>query len=204
MTLKALEKIGTDLGLSFTKNHSREKRARMILDAYNELDLSAPADSPPSTDPLALGEPKPAFEQLIDGPSDAAAQEDTGPQRGGARPGAGRPEGMTDELAAYGRLSPLPHPAIKAFLERFFDAWSRRVNCPEIKLNKEEAVALALAWTHAYDLTPFKGRLPPWLMVLIECAWTTYAIGGKRLDLAAEAAKRRRAQQQAAAVPSAN
>ncbi len=214
MTLKALEAIAAELReqgveISFTKNHSREKRAKMILAGYNELDLKADgrgSNSPsPSEGPLSLSEPKPLFERLIDGETEAAPQDVQGPQRGGLRPGAGRPEGMTDELATYQRLSKQPHPVVKDIIEKIFDKWSERVGCPAVKLTKDQAVALALPWTHAYELSPIGGKIPPWMSVAFMCIWTSYSIAGEKFTIAREHLKKRKQQvAQAAAEGSLN
>ncbi len=199
MTLKGLEEIGSGLGLSFTKNHNRAKRARMILDRYAEQDLeqTSPHD-PPSHTVAALGEPKPEFERLLrDGDSCTTPSPDFGrpeSQRGGVRPGAGRPEGMTAEICAYNRLSAQPHPAIKDLIEKLFDKWAATARCPEIRLTKEEAVALALPWTHAYELSPIGGHIPPWLSVAFMCVWSTWSIVDRKAALAREAARKRKAE----------
>ncbi len=201
MTLKGLGQIAADpdLGLTFTKNHNRAKRARMILERYAELDLEQASHAvPPSSHTApALGEPKPEFEALIDAP-DAFSSDSLSPspQRGGVRPGAGRPEGMTAEICAYNRLSVQPHPAIKSILEKLFDKWADRVQCPEVRLTKEEAVALALPWTHAYELSPIGGKIPPWLSVAFMCLWSSWSIVDGKARVAREAVERRKAETQ--------
>jgi hypothetical protein len=200
MTLRALETIGTELGLTFTKHHSRERRARLILDKYAELDLQAPPDKPPSPSSVApvLADPKPEFERLID----SAAQTDPeSPSRGGAGRGQGRTEGMTDEFATYKRLSPIPNPFIQGLFERFFDDWSKRVGNKDIKLTEDQAVRLALSWTHAYELTPIAGKLPPWCVVLLECGWSTYTIIGEKVSIARVTKDAERKEREANKVP---
>jgi hypothetical protein len=197
MSLAVLSEVGEDLGLTFGKNHSKAERAKRILAAYADLSLSAGSvpDSPPShADPhTPQGSPKPDFERLIDGPPDEHDADATpSGSRGGARPGAGRPEGMTAEIAAYNQLSKQPHPAIRMGIERAFELWADRVKCPEVKLSKEEAVALALPWTQAYELSPLHGRLPPSLMVVLSCVWSTAMIVSGKARMAREAAAHRR------------
>jgi hypothetical protein len=189
MTLAQLAEVGEPLGLVFTKNHNKQERATRILAAYAAGDVVPAEDSPsttagpPHTDP---GGPKPNFERLIDG--DTLEDEDATQtaSRGGSRPGAGRPEGMTDEIAAYNRLSKQPHPAVKMAVEKLFDIWATRTDCPEIRLSKEEAVALALPWTHAYELSPLSGKIPPGVMVVLTCLWTTAMIVDGKARLARE------------------
>ena len=180
--LSDLDQIGDQIGLTFGKNHSKAERAKRIVARYAEMDLDADGEgarpSPPFT-PVqpGPGAPKPAFEQLIDGdPATSTAADDQPEGRGGARPGAGRPEGMTDEIAAYNRLSKQPHPFVKQAVEKIFDAWAARADCAEIRLSKEEAVALALPYTHALELSGLGNRIPPWAMVGLSCIWSTAMI----------------------------
>jgi len=203
MTLKALEETGRQLGLDFTKNHNRAERAKRILAKYAEQDLATPplghTSGELSPSPVQ-GSPKPAFEALIDG--EAADVEDS-PPRGGARPGAGRPEGMTEEIAQYNRLSKQPHPAVKQALEMIFETWAVRTKCREIALTKEEAFDIALPWTNALELMGVTRHIPPWLMVVLSCIWTTANLIKCKAALAREAAKARLVAQ-AAANPSQN
>jgi hypothetical protein len=196
MSLKELEAVGREFGLRFSKNVNLANRCRKILARQAEQqfddDDSHEGSSPSSPFP-SQGERKPEFERLVSEPPLDATEPDTpATSRGGARPGAGRPEGMTEEIAAYERLSKLPHPGIKQALEKLFEKWSQRVRCPEVKLTKEEAVALALPWTHAYELSPIRGKIPPWLMVGIMCTWSTWAIIDTKSTIAREHAKRQR------------
>jgi hypothetical protein len=197
MTLTDLAGIGEDLGLAFTKNHTKQERARRILSAYADQDLHADPDSPPSspphTDRQGPGVPKPDFERLIDtGSLDGDGVDTPTPQRGGARPGAGRPEGMTAEIAAYNQLSRQPHPFVKQAIEKVFDAWAVRADCPEIRLSKDEAVALALPYTHALELSGLGNRIPPWAMVGLSCIWSTAMIVDCKAALARQARQAKR------------
>jgi hypothetical protein len=195
MTLKSLEQAATEVGVMVTRNHSRAKRARMILAKYNELDLAAGSDDPPSSKgPLILADPQPAFERLIDDSTmaDAGDGGDTPPpQRGGVRPGAGRPAGMTDELSLMNRLSKQPHPAIKAMLEGLFDLWAART-CAGVCLTKDQAVDLALSWTNTLELIGVAQRVPVWAQVVLCNLWTTYNILASKAALARTAAQNRK------------
>jgi hypothetical protein len=200
MTLAQLAAVGEPLELTFTKNHTRAERAKRILAAYatREVDEGPrqPAgpvpDAAPSTHAQVLGEPRPEFERLIDtGSLDVEGDSQT-PPHGGARPGAGRPEGSTAEVCLYDRLPAQPHPAIRQGIEKLFDAWARKTQCPEVRLSKEEAVALALSWTHVYEISPAKGVIPPWATILFTCLWTTYFILDGRAAMARHARETRR------------
>jgi hypothetical protein len=189
--LNDLDQIGDQIGLTFTKNHTKAERAKRILQRYAEMDLATDSgpESPPFT-PAGPGASKPEFERLIDSqPGEEEGADTDAPQRGGSRPGAGRPEGMTDEIAAYNRLSKQPHPFVKQAIEKIFDAWAARVDCPQIRLSKEEAVALALPWTHALELSGLGNRIPPWLMVVLSCIWSTAMIVDGKAAIARQAKK---------------
>lgn len=183
MTLAQLQEHGGELGLAFNKNHSRRERIKRIIAAYTEGDIDVPPSSHTTTGDQTPGPlPQPEFERLIDAPADLPLEH----QRGGERPGAGRPPGMTEEIATYNRLSQQPHPAIKMGVEKVFELWSRRTKCPAVRLSKEEAVALALPWTHAYELSPLHDKIPPWLMVVLSCLWTTAVIFDSKAAVARE------------------
>jgi hypothetical protein len=201
MSLKALDEAGRDLGLEFTKNHNRAERSRRILAAYAEADLQVvqhedPVVSSLSSPPAGQGEPKPEFERLIsegDVPEEADA-EGAPPGRGGVRPGAGRPLGMTDQLSAYARLPQQSHPAIRQGLCAVFQSWAVSVKCPEVALTPEEAEDLALPWTQAADLMGLTQKIPPWLMVALSCVWSTANIIKCKAALSRAAAEARKAE----------
>lgn len=210
MSLKSLEQVGKPLELTFTKNHTKAERVRRILSAYSSQDVAAQATagegeasqgpplseqtSPPSGQPTTH-ERKPRFEALCEdnnaeyfsGANSAAAAAD----RGGAREGAGRPVGMTNELSVYNRLPQMPHPAIQHFLEAAFKTWATRCHCPEVALTKEQAFELALPYTQAAYLAGIVDYIPAWAMVGIELVWTTWNMVSVKAALARDAVKRK-------------
>ncbi|OHB67772.1 MAG: hypothetical protein A2V70_19145 [Planctomycetes bacterium RBG_13_63_9] len=193
MTLRELDSHGREMGLDFTKHHNRAERGRRILAAYADGELRT--DTSVTSSPLdtaAPGERKLDFEALLTHASESADRDTTSPQWGGVRPGSGRPEGLTNEMAAYNRLSSQPHPAIKLAIESIFDAWAARAQCPSVALTKEEAFDLALPWTHAAELTGLANRIPPWLTVVLACVWSTALIVKAKAKLAREAAAARK------------
>lgn len=194
MTLKELDAVGKDFGLQFTKHHTRWERSRRILAAYTEADLALEETSEPPSTPADQGEPRPAFESLVDGPvSPTDADDSTAPpQRGGIRPGSGRPEGMTDALAAYKRLPKQPHPAVQQAIEMLFQTWSVQAKCPAVALTEDEAFDLALPWTQALDLMGVAQRIPPWLMVTLTCLWSTATIAKAKAAVARQAVAARK------------
>lgn len=190
MTLKSLDEVGRDLGLEFGKNHNRAERSKRILARYADLDVAAETKDPPSTDPAALGEARPEFERLIQSDAlDVDADTET-PQRGGARPGAGRPAGMTDDLSRLSHLSPQPHPVVKSLLSGMFQSWSVAAKCREIALTESEAIELAVPWSQTLEYLGVTERIPPWLHLGVMTLWTTFAIVKQKAAIAREAAKR--------------
>ncbi len=119
--------------------------------------------------------------------------------RGGERDGAGRPLGMTDELAFYKRLPQQPHPAIRDFLRLAFHTWAAKSKCPAVELTEDEAFDLALPWTQAAHVAGVMDKLPAWLMVTLTCIWTTANMVGVKARVAREAASARCAAAEAGA-----
>jgi len=190
MTLRSLDEVGSGLGLEFGKNHNRAERSKRILARYADLDVAAETKDPPSTDPAALGEARPEFERLIQSDAlDVDADTET-PQRGGARPGAGRPAGMTDDLSRLSQLSPQPHPVVKSLLSGMFQSWSVAAKCREIALTESEAIELAVPWSQTLEYLGVTERIPPWLHLGVMTLWTTFAIVKQKAAIAREAAKR--------------
>jgi hypothetical protein len=115
------------------------------------------AESPSKTLQPANAE----FEQLVKGPALETKKEN----RGGIRPGAGRPMGMGDDLAAVNRLAEKPNELICDCLELPFDLWADVNNIPDLALTKEEARRLGLPVTQLMEYY-FPGKIP-----VIAWAW---------------------------------
>lgn len=201
MTLTELAEIGKSCNppLFFDKHHNKRTRAKRILDAYAASDLASDSTDPksppftPADSPHNPGARNPEFERLIDSrPLEGEEAADNASQRGGSRPGAGRPEGMTDEIALYNRLSKQPHPGVKMAVEKLFDRWAAKVGTKTIVPDKEKMVALALTWTHVYEISPVRGLLPPWVVVLLSCVWMTYVVMDDTATAAREFRERKR------------
>ncbi len=206
MTLKSLAEVGAKLKppLKFTKHHSRASRARSILAAYSEaetrsLDRSQIPrnDSAATAAPTTLHEQKPAFEKLCETACpDPASPKSTNTvdgqaqkTPGGVRAGAGRPEGMSSEIAAYNSLPQQPHPAIREMIELLFKTWSARVKCDEVALTKDQAFDLALPWTQAAHLLGVTDRIPAGLMVAVACIWSSVNMVTAKASIARAAVK---------------
>jgi hypothetical protein len=190
MTLKSLDQVGRELGLDFTKNHNRAERAKRILAAYADSDVAGPDTVLPHT-PAALGEARPEFERLIQSDAGTVDADTETPQRGGARPGAGRPAGMTDDLSRLSHLSPQPHPVVKSLLSGMFQSWSVAAKCPEIALTEAEAIELALPWSQTLEYIGVTDRIPPWLHLGVMTLWTSINVVKRKAAVAREAARKR-------------
>ena len=146
-------------------------------------------------DPLRqLEEPKPEFEQALQefhedhGHAPAAEPGEKKETRGGPRPGAGRPKGVTDEFALVNRLPEKANETLVPVLQIPFRTWAVAVGVKELELNKDDAKDLALPVTQLLEFY-FPGRIPEiawvWLMML----GSTYRILEPRLELLAQKRK---------------
>jgi len=137
-----------------------------------------PKKSPPASPAPVASEPvKPEFEKAIETIATAttqAADSTEGPEgktdgRGGARPGAGRPRGSTDEFAAVNRLPEKPNLTLVPIIRLPFDWWAESQQVPELALGKEEALDLALPVTQLLEYY-FPGKIPEiafvWLLMV--------------------------------------
>ena len=186
---RELVQIGRDKGLRFNKNHNKAERIRRILSKQAETLITSAPPLRPDAPPSDLIEAKPGFESLIDGDTCLPP----GPGSGGAREGAGRPQGTTAEIAAVRRLSNVPHPVVRDLLESMFQAWAAAVKCPDVALTKDEAVDLALPWTNVLELAGVAQKIPPWLTAVVGCIWTTANVVKSKSKLAREAVQARKA-----------
>jgi len=103
---------------------------------------SAP-DGRPASGSESLKPANPEFEQLVKGPALEPKKEN----RGGLRPGAGRPMGVSDDMAEINRLPEVPHSSIKILVEIPFELWAAVNGMPELALSKEEARTVSLSIT---------------------------------------------------------
>lgn len=194
MTLRAMwqhvDSEGLDVRLTRTsKSVTKRQLAKKILAAYGAADLekAAAGGAPNTVTPdFDLAASNREFEELCDG-TDPAVEEVETPKRGGVRPGAGRPRGMTEEKAMYNRLSEQPHPAVKQMFELLFDAWATKSACPSVKLTEQEARDIALPWTNVLELMGVADRIPNWIVVALACGWNTLSIVKAKAAIAREA-----------------
>ena len=140
-------------------------------------------------------EPKPEFEQALkqvasDVPAEAISDAEKKDGRGGARPGAGRPMGVTDDLALVNRLPQKPNLTLIPVLRIPFEIWAQGQGVPGLALKKDEAEELALPVTQLLEFY-FPGRIPEiawvWLMLL----GSIYNVVEPRMKLLAELRKQK-------------
>ena len=206
MTMRQMETHAKaeKLNIKFHKSKTKAAVAKEILAAYGARDIDAAKAGVAEQRPV-----NPEFENLVtpgsvlDENENLPANEPTMQvdNRGGARPGAGRPLGMTAERARMTHLSDCPHPAVLGLLEILFEGWAVKVGCPAVALTKEEAFDLALPWTNVLEYAGVAQRIPVWAELAITCTWNTvnilktkagiarqYAADHKRPDATAVAA----------------
>lgn len=206
MKAKRLQEIanGRGLELRFNKSHNIETRAKRIMAAEHrrEMDsLAASAKTTPAGE--ALKDASPAFEKkcdtlgtvsTVDGDAPIANVAPQAPDsRGGVRPGAGRPLGTTDAVAAMRRLPEVPHPFVQDAIEFLFDSWADMAKCPQVALTKDEAVDLALPWTQCLEFVGVTQRIPVWLGPVMAAVWNTKNI----VKIKAQAIQSKRAKDKA-------
>jgi len=144
-------------------------------------------------DPLRqLEDQKPDFEQTlkdIAGSHQPAGEgEEKVERRGGPRPGAGRPKGVTEDFAAVNRLPEKANETLVPVLRIPFAIWAKSTGVKELELNKDEAKDLALPVTQLLEFY-FPGRIPEIAWVWLMFAGTTYRILEPRMDLLTEKRK---------------
>ena len=123
----------------------------------------------PVTEPKIEQPVNPEFEKVA---AAAAAAEVAGQpkdNRGGAREGAGRPLGLTDEKAKVKNLPQYPSIPIKQGCQALFDLWSSAAKIEQLALSEDEADLLSLPLTQLQEFY-FPGILPEiagtWIMLI--------------------------------------
>jgi len=127
-------------------------------------------------------EPKPGFEDALDAVDAELTAGEKKDGRGGARPGAGRPKGVTEDFAAVNRLPEKANLTLVPVLQIPFKAWAKSVQLKEIELTKDEAEKLALPVTQLLQFY-FPDRIPEIAWVWLMFAGTTFQVVEKRIEL---------------------
>jgi len=128
-------------------------------------------------------EPKPAFESAM--ASSALIEEPKKDGRGGARPGAGRPKGITDELSIVNKLPEKANLQMVPVIQMPFRFWARRTGVPEMALSKEDAEEWALPIYQLLSIY-FPGKIPEIAWIWLNFTGVTIRIMDSRLDLLAQ------------------
>jgi len=121
----------------------------------------------------------PAFEQAVGG---QLSPEPVAETRGGARPGAGRPKGMTDVKAAVKNLPQQPNQTILMGVKTLFSLLARQVRVPEVELSEDEAEQLALPVTQLQEFYLPDG-IPEIAWVWASAGFTFYQIAESRIKI---------------------
>jgi len=154
-----LRRIAADLGIDYHKSWIRKKLIKEIIIAQGK------ESEPARPEPDQPGPINPDFEK-------AAAEKAAEPikdNRGGARPGAGRPPGLTAEKARVKNLPQYPSQPIRQGVCCLFDLWSSAAKIEELALSDDEADLLSLPLTQLQEYY-FPGILPEiagtWIMLI--------------------------------------
>jgi len=173
-----LQTIAREAGIAkpFHKNLTAKQRVERILRHYAKQDVASKAPVP-----VAAGDPVPvnaAFEAACDSgqvvsPSPIGEVDSPVENRGGARPGAGRPLGMTAERARMTHVTDIPHRIYKAGFRMLFDLWATAVGTDAVALTDEEACDLALPWSQMGEYLGWNDHIPEWADIILCGIWTT-------------------------------
>ncbi len=128
----------------------------------------------------AYGESRPDFESA----ARTVPGEPKKEQRGGLRPGVGRPQGMTEDLARVNKLPEKPNLLLVPVLKMPFKFWARAIHVPEMALSKDEGAELALPVTQLLEFY-FPGKIPTIAWAWLMLAAATEEIMDKRFDILA-------------------
>ena len=117
-------------------------------------------------------------------------------RRGGAREGAGRKKGLTDEKAKVKNLPQYPSNPIRQGCQALFDLWAAAAKIEELALSDEDADILSLPLTQLQEYY-FPGILPEiagtWIMLI----FATTRIIKPRIDLVNKVRAERRSAKEA-------
>jgi hypothetical protein len=146
----------------------------------------------PTTTKIELQPASPEFEQLAAG---QIAEQSKTDGRGGARAGAGRPRGATDEFAAVNRLPEKPNLTLVPVIKIPFALWASAQGIAELELNKNEGEEVALPVTQLLEYY-FPGKIPEiaWVWLLMFSSLSN--VLEPRLKLLAKKRKEKSAQGQ--------
>ena len=173
LSKKELEDVGRGLGVRITKHVNKATAVKRICRAYSDADVSCVENPASDLDQEKTSMPENAdFEALAGADGDVAEPE----ARGGARPGSGRPKGMTAAKARMANLPDLPNEIILLTVTAAFDLWAKKSGVREVALSQEEAVELALPLTRLGEYYGITDYLPEQVMLWVAPVWAAYNI----------------------------
>jgi hypothetical protein len=196
-----LQEVATAAGIKkpFHKNLNASARRERILRHYAKLDAALAEVRPDPNEPRIMVPVNSAFEAKCDtsGPvvsiGGDAPQTSTAPQapdgRGGARPGAGRPLGMTAERARMTHVTDIPHRLYTAGFRMLFAAWAEWVGTDKVELTEQEAIDIALPWSQLGEYLGWNDHVPEWADIILCGLWTTYNTFKSKSKIAREFTK---------------
>ena len=195
MTARKLQEIGTAAGIKkpFNKNHTTPVRVERILRHYAKLDAAA-AVPPSGAGAENLRPASPEFEAAVHDQNSTPVSTTSPPVgsvplpvgRGGAREGAGRKVGQTNEVCRMAHLSEVSHPGIKGLFRLLFVAWATAVGTDKVELSDEQAEDLALPWTHLCEYRGWTEYIPVWIEDAVTATWNTINIFKTKARVARE------------------
>jgi len=103
-------------------------------------------------------------------------------KRGGHRPGAGRPQGLTDAKARAKNLPQYPNIAIKQGIEWVFELWASATKIEMLALDEDEAMLLSLPVTQIQEYF-FPDLIPEIAGAFVMLIYATTKIAKPRLAL---------------------
>jgi hypothetical protein len=162
--------IAASLGLTVREGWNRDKLAEEIVKADA---LKPGADPEPKPDIPAP--PTDEFDKLTAAAAEPKPEPEPKDSRGGFRPGAGRPDGLTDLKARIENLPKRADAWMVAALKALFNLWSIKVGIDKVALTEEEALEIALPFSQivAFHFPQFQETI---LHVYIGAAWTAWNV----------------------------
>lgn len=175
MKREALREIATELGIDWAERWPAVVLAKKIRQKQIEREADAPEISP--TAEAEKPKEKPAFEELA---NDIEETPEETEGRGGARDGAGRKPGKTDEMIAQERSLSIsqPDPNVKFALQIIYDIMTKdaQEQIPEVALTETELTNWSLSVSKPYVyFVPESVRNSAWAACL-EAALITVAM----------------------------
>lgn len=190
----ANKKASEVLGPPRIKIPKKKQKAKRPIRTKSQAQTKPTSDRKgPKQGTERIEERKPEFEKSLQDlagshqPEEPKTEEKV-ESRGGARPGAGRPRGVTDNFAAVNRLPEKANLTLVPVLQIPFKTWAKATGVNKLELDKTDAEKLALPVTQLLEFY-FPKRIPEIAWVWLMFTGTVYNILEPRLDLLAEMRK---------------